>query len=365
MPGREALRSRPPAPPHRPGNPAAAPAPPPAAADTLAPGAAFPPEATADAPPREAGRFRWVLLGSLLVHGALLAGALALPTRPPPQPVHLYTVRIVEAPADVGATGRGAPVDIVAAPPPAAHAPTGTQIAPAAAPDPAPVAPAPVPPAPEPAPAATAPAAEPAPAAPDDVAPPPPIATATTPAPSRVTQPAPPSTVPPPPADDAAPPGSGPVGTAPPAAAAPHLALRLGAGRVEAPLAAPGSAPVAPATTRDGANAEAGAGGAGAGKSGPPLAEVQRLDAGFSLVAPVAPAYPPAARRARRPGTVHLELEVAPDGTVSALQVDAQPAGWGFAEAARTAYARARFTPPTVDGQPVRVRWRRTLHFRP
>ena len=100
----------------------------------------------------------------------------------------------------------------------------------------------------------------------------------------------------------------------------------------------------------------------------PPPARLVRsdeLDAGFRLLAPVSPAYPERARRLARPGLVELELEVAADGRVTRIDVLAESRGWGFGAEARRAFAAARFTPPTVAGRPVRVLWRRTLHFRP
>jgi TonB family protein len=93
--------------------------------------------------------------------------------------------------------------------------------------------------------------------------------------------------------------------------------------------------------------------------------EVQALDAGFGLIAPVTLAYPEAARRARKAGRVRLEVEVGADGSVLAVRVLEATAGWGFAEAARDAYQRARFAPPRWQGRPVRVLWRKTLLFQP
>jgi TonB family protein len=95
------------------------------------------------------------------------------------------------------------------------------------------------------------------------------------------------------------------------------------------------------------------------------LVRSDELDAGFRLVAPVRPSYPVRARRLARPGLVELEVEVAPDGRVARIEVLAESRGWGFGAEARRAFAAARFTPPTVAGRPVRVLWRRTLHFRP
>jgi TonB family protein len=89
------------------------------------------------------------------------------------------------------------------------------------------------------------------------------------------------------------------------------------------------------------------------------------LDPGFALVSGASLGYPEAARRARKGGQVRLELDVGPDGRVLAVRVlDATP-GWGFAEAARAAYQKARFSPPRLQGRPVRVLWRKTLLFQP
>ncbi len=60
-----------------------------------------------------------------------------------------------------------------------------------------------------------------------------------------------------------------------------------------------------------------------------------------------------------------LEIEVAPDGRVAKVAVVRESKGWGFGAAARRAFANAVFTPPRVAGRPVRVLWRKTLHFRP
>jgi TonB family protein len=107
------------------------------------------------------------------------------------------------------------------------------------------------------------------------------------------------------------------------------------------------------------------AGGTGAAPAGGRLVTAQALDPGFRLVAPIQPRYPAVAQRLGRPGVVELELEVAPDGRVATVRIVAETPGWGFGAATREAYAAARFSPPTVRGEPVRVRWRKTLRFRP
>ncbi len=91
----------------------------------------------------------------------------------------------------------------------------------------------------------------------------------------------------------------------------------------------------------------------------------EELDEGFGLLAPVLPSYPPQARRLGRNGKVKLELAVDPRGRVRRITILEETAGWGFGAAARAAYGRARFSPPTLRGRPVWVLWRKTLHFAP
>ncbi len=89
------------------------------------------------------------------------------------------------------------------------------------------------------------------------------------------------------------------------------------------------------------------------------------MDPGFRLRSAQRPRYPERARRLRQPGEVRLAVEVATDGSVTRIDVLAESRGWGFGAAARRAYAAARFTPPTVRGEPVRVIWHKTLRFLP
>ena len=96
-----------------------------------------------------------------------------------------------------------------------------------------------------------------------------------------------------------------------------------------------------------------------------PLVGSAELDAGFRLVRVPTPLYPRRALRLRRPGEVRLEVEVGPGGKVLQVAVLEETGQWGFGTAAREAYREARFSPPTLRGQPVRVRWQRTLLFRP
>lgn len=91
----------------------------------------------------------------------------------------------------------------------------------------------------------------------------------------------------------------------------------------------------------------------------------QELDAGFALRTGGRPRYPARARRLGRSGTVRLELLVNTDGSVARVRVREESTGWGFGAAARKAFSMARFTPPTVAGNPVRVLWRKTLRFQP
>jgi len=101
------------------------------------------------------------------------------------------------------------------------------------------------------------------------------------------------------------------------------------------------------------------------GRLSPFTVSLLDLDAGFRLLTPVRPRFPQRAARAQRSGQVQLEVLVDADGTVAQVEVVGEPEGWGFGLAAREAFAQARFTPPTASGRPVRVRWRKTLLFRP
>ena len=68
----------------------------------------------------------------------------------------------------------------------------------------------------------------------------------------------------------------------------------------------------------------------------------------------VKPAYPPAARRAKVRGTVHLEVIVQSDGTVGDVTVvDSSRPGSGFEEAAVAAVKRWRYTPALRNDRPV------------
>lgn len=69
----------------------------------------------------------------------------------------------------------------------------------------------------------------------------------------------------------------------------------------------------------------------------------------------IVPGYPDDAERAARSGKVRLQLKLEADGRVIDVEVvDADPPGL-FDEAARAAFATARFSPAYRDGKPVRV----------
>jgi TonB family protein len=306
------------------------------------------------------------VLASVLAHALLVGGYLALPARQPAQPVRIYAVRIVDAPAGVESPG-GAQASAGSGPPGArssAALPAPPQSLDAAlsateAPEPER----------EPA-AALAPsdAREPAAFVSDAVA-----GQATAPAelpdPEPVPRLAAPATV----APDAAIPaaaGQAPLPHTPPARGLDPSPQGAGAGSAAfiAPSSIPpaGNGPENRATGATGTATDTGAGtGTGTSASAARLVTELALDPGFALMTPVALRYPEAARRLSRSGTVRLELEVAADGSVSGLVVHEDVPGWGFGAAAREAFARARFSPPTVNGEPVRVRWRKTLYFRP
>ena len=91
----------------------------------------------------------------------------------------------------------------------------------------------------------------------------------------------------------------------------------------------------------------------------------RQLDAGFRQLKGTSPRYPTGARRAGVPGEVRMELEINPAGQVERVEIMGETGGWGFGDAVRRAYLAARFSPPTMAGEPVRVRWRQTLRFTP
>jgi len=344
---------------------------------------------------RPAWNVRRALVASLLLHGLLLAGAFALPGRTPPEPVQVYTVRVVAGPGfDAAAEPPVAPGDAsalpaVGTPTPAAPVAQAPALRALSRPVPTPqraVAqpPPPLPtvvqePAPRPQSAATQ---APAPATEPDAVHDPPLAAQPT---AQPTAQAVAYSPPVPPADRPRPLPPQP----PPSVARPALATEAVAAAMTIPPASPDPGPedthTDPAATQRptapagdpqtdataggaGGTGDGGAGqgaGAGGAAGGPRLVSVQTLDPGFRMLARVQPRYPEAARRLGRPGTVQVELEVAPDGRVTRIAVADESPGWGFGAAAREAYGHARFSPPRLHGEPVRVRWRRTLHFRP
>jgi TonB family protein len=320
-----------------------------------------------EGPPRgDRRRLRWALLVSLLLHALPVAAYLALPARPPAERVPVLRVRVVEEAPAGAAAASAAPG--ASAPSAARRAGSGVE---ATSPDAAPVtagaaprlASKPMPPAPLPPPPTT------------DAAAPTPAESAPTPAhlPAPQPQPAPASPLATAVAEVPAPPSRPVSGAHPAAPAAPagrDAASEGGAADLPdaAPAAAPEAAPAAAAAApgvADGRGDGGAAGGAGVAPAGGRVVNAQALDPGFRLVAPIQPRYPAVAQRLGRPGVVELELEVAPDGRVATVRIVAETPGWGFGAATREAYAAARFSPPTVRGEPVRVRWRKTLRFRP
>ena len=101
------------------------------------------------------------------------------------------------------------------------------------------------------------------------------------------------------------------------------------------------------------------------GERSDPLVSAQVLDPGFQQPEAGALKYPTAARRLKRQGRVRLAVEVDTTGNSVRVEILEETAGWGFGQAARQAYAGARFTPPTHQGRPVRVRWLKTVQFTP
>jgi TonB family protein len=298
---------------------------------------------------RETGCFRGALAASVLAHALLLTLVLALWGRTAPEPPRLYTVRIVEAPpgsadaADRSASAAGADAAVAEADPPdgAFAAPDPRDAVPSVPP----VAPAVAPP--------SVPPPQPDRSAPQDDGAAPQAVTAALLLPTPVPAVAP--------AAAARPEAAAAAGPRNPASSravpASTRALRTGAAGLEAATAAP--------ATGAGRSDPGGGTGSASGNRTVRLVGEQALDPGFGLVAPVEPRYPPAARRLQRAGTVRVELEVAPDGSVTRLLAHEDTPGWGFGTATREAFARARFSPPTVNGEPVRVRWLKTVHFRP
>ena len=74
--------------------------------------------------------------------------------------------------------------------------------------------------------------------------------------------------------------------------------------------------------------------------------------------------YPEMARRAGIVGNVFLELFVDATGTIRKISVlKENPAGYGFADAAVSAFNGVACLPAKVDGQAVPVRFRYPIRF--
>jgi protein TonB len=75
------------------------------------------------------------------------------------------------------------------------------------------------------------------------------------------------------------------------------------------------------------------------------------------------PLYPELARRTRMQGTVILEAVINRDGLVEDIRV-LKPLGYGLTESAIEAVRKWRFSPATLDGNPVAVYYTLTVNFR-
>jgi len=98
----------------------------------------------------------------------------------------------------------------------------------------------------------------------------------------------------------------------------------------------------------------------------PPVQSPQIIDVG-EIAAPrviqrVRPAYTQAAIDARLQGAVILELVIGEDGAVERVRV-LRGLPLGLKESAVSAVRRWRFDPSTLDGRPIKVRYRLTVHF--
>lgn len=89
------------------------------------------------------------------------------------------------------------------------------------------------------------------------------------------------------------------------------------------------------------------------------------LDPGFKRLTNARLEYPQLARRLRKSGEVELELLISESGEVVELTILAETGSWGFGQAVTKAYRNAQFSPPTVNGQPVRVKWQQKIVFKP
>jgi len=102
-----------------------------------------------------------------------------------------------------------------------------------------------------------------------------------------------------------------------------------------------------------------------AGATTLPVVTEKELDRGFRQIRQVYPRYPPRAFSRKQGGEVRVELEINARGEVSQVRILKETGQWGFGEAVSMAFLDARFTPPTMQGRPVRVLWRKTLRFAP
>jgi TonB family protein len=76
------------------------------------------------------------------------------------------------------------------------------------------------------------------------------------------------------------------------------------------------------------------------------------------------PAYPEAARKARREGVVILEAIVERDGSVGAVRVLLDRVGFGTGEAAVSAVQQWRYRPAMFNDRPLAVVMTITVTFR-
>lgn len=176
------------------------------------------------------------------------------------------------------------------------------------------------------------------------------------------------------PVEDAAAPPPTPLGEAtaravpapPPAATQPSRPATATPARSQAPTAPRAEASPVPAAPAPPVEPDLPSAPQEAAPSAPAQpVDAEALDAGFRLLSRGPLTYPSRARRLSRGGEARVEVAVDPAGRVSGVTVLHETRGWGFGDAAREAYAQARFTPPTVGGRPVHVRWRKTLRFKP
>lgn len=77
------------------------------------------------------------------------------------------------------------------------------------------------------------------------------------------------------------------------------------------------------------------------------------VDVDYALTSNPPPAYPPQAKARHEQGTVHLRLQVRPDGSVGEIQVKRSSGSQRLDRAAVDAVSRWRFKPATQGGKPV------------